>query len=258
MGTNVASLTQRWNFRNLITSPGPQCCSVDSGHVLRSQDNLALGWVMGRAAYTWTQAPDASPMTAVRPLRHRPGCTVLLGCPWQRGRLVKPPPTLEVAGVKNSNYIIKTVKQMPERTGNKRISKGQADTLSLLHEGQHETYRWLTCLFTCKHRTCVGNRHEPRSTLGVAGDLAPSYLAPGVSSAVLGQTGCTRSSSCASRIPVSPTALWRQEVRVSARYRMPDPKRHAVYNTAARWHWAGIFKCLVSLNFRERPCKTQV
>lgn len=137
MGTNVASLTQRWHFRNLITSPGPQCCSVDSGHVLRSQDNLALGWVMGRAAYTWTQAPDASPMTAVRPLRHRPGCTVLLGCPWQRGRLVKPPPTLEVAGVKNSNYIIKTVKQMPERTGNKRISKGQADTLSLLHEGQH-------------------------------------------------------------------------------------------------------------------------
>lgn len=109
MGTYVASLPQGWHFRNLITSPGPHCCSVDSGHALRSQDNLALGWVTGGAAHTWTQALDTSPVMAIRPLRHRPGRTVLLGCPWQCGRLVKRPPTLEVAEVKNSNYIIKTV-----------------------------------------------------------------------------------------------------------------------------------------------------
>lgn len=96
MGTYVASLPQEWHFRQLITSPGPQCCSVDSGHVLRSQDNLALGWAMGGAAHTRTPAPDAGPgcraldagpTTAVRPLRHRPGRIVLLGCPWLRGDL---------------------------------------------------------------------------------------------------------------------------------------------------------------------------
>lgn len=36
------------------------------------------------------------------------------------------------------------------------------------------------------------------------------------------------------------------------------PKTHAMCDTVARWHWANVFRLLVSLNFRESPRKTQV
>lgn len=173
-------------------------------------------------------------------------------------RLVKPPPTLEVAEVKNSNYIIKTVLNRCLNGQEINESARGMQTLCLYFTkdgtrpiGGSPVYSPAST-YLCRKQTRAAHRAAP---LGGAGGLAPSYLAPGLSSAVLGQTGCTRSSSCGSRIPVSPTALWGQEVSASASYRVPNPKRHAVCNTSARWHWAGIFKLLV-FEFQGKPMQS--
>ena len=50
-----------------------------------------------------------------------------------------------------------------------------------------------------------------------------SYLAPGPSSAVRGQTGCTRSLSRGCWIPVGPTALWGHAMACQQLH-APDPK----------------------------------